>query len=196
MSERLVILLHGVGSTGSDIAGLIPGLETALPGARFAAPNAPGRFNDGYQWFSIVGVTADNRAARIVAARPAFDAIIGEIIAREGFGDRLDRVALVGFSQGAIMALDALASGGWPVGAVVAFSGRLASPEPLAPAADGQVLIVHGGADPMMPASEAETAAARLGDAGVRVQKLIEPGLGHSISSTGVEAAAQFLARQ
>ena len=151
MSDNLVILLHGVGSSGADIAGLAPALAPTLPNTKFVSPDGPGRFNAGHQWFCITGVTPENRPARVAAARPSFDAILSDLIGREGFAGRLDRVALVGFSQGSIMALDALASGRWPVAGVVAFSGRLASPEPLEPVKGSKLLLFHGADDQMMP---------------------------------------------
>lgn len=194
MSDRLVILLHGVGSDGANMAGLGDAWAGALPRTTFVAPNAPDRFNAGYAWFSIVGVTEDNRPARVEAARPAFDAMLNEIIAQAGFTDRLDRVALVGFSQGSIMALDGLASGRWPVGCIVAFSGRLASPLPHQPAIGTPLLLVHGEADAVMPVMESAKAAAALEALGVEVQTLYLPGLGHSISASGANAAAEFIA--
>lgn len=193
MSDSLVIMLHGVGSSGADIGGLRPALSTALPKTRFVAPDGPGRFSGGYQWFSVVGVTTENRPARVAAARPAFDAILSDIIGREGFAGRLDRVALLGFSQGSIMALDAIASGRWPVAGVVAFSGRLASPEPLEPAKGARLLLVHGTQDQMMPVAEVAHAEAKLSPLGVTTTSFIQPGLGHSVSAEGVAEAAKFL---
>ena len=193
MNDSLVILLHGVGSSGADIGGLAPALAPALPNTRFVSPDGPGRFNGGYQWFSIVGVTAENRPARVAAARPAFDAILSEIIGREGFTGQLDRVALVGFSQGSIMALDVIASGRWPVAGAVAFSGRLASPEPLEPAKGSKLLLVHGTEDHMMPVAEVANTEAKLSPLGVATSSFIQLGLGHSISAEGVAEAAKFL---
>lgn len=195
MSDRLVILLHGVGSNGADLAGLGNVWAGALPNTGFAAPDGPDRFNAGFQWFSIVGVTEDNRPARVEAARPAFDAILTRIIAEHGFADRLGRVALVGFSQGSIMALDALASGRWAVGAIVAFSGRLASPAPLSPAVGTLLLLVHGDADRVMPAAESTRAATTLSALGVRTEALILPGVGHTISGEGAASAVEFLVK-
>lgn len=194
MSDSLVIFLHGVGSSGADIGELGAALAPTLPGTKFAAPNGPGRFNAGHQWFSIVGISDENRPARVEAARPAFDTVIAETISHAGFNARLDRVALVGFSQGAIMALDALASGRWPVAGIVAFSGRLASPPPLAPNPQTRLLLIHGAADTMIPAGQSEEAARVLAMAGADVSTLILPGLGHAISGEGVAAAQQFLA--
>jgi phospholipase/carboxylesterase len=102
-------------------------------------------------------------------------------------------VAFLGFSQGSIMALDGLASGRWRVGAVVAFSGRLASPAPLAPSIATPVLLIHGDADPIMPLAESIRAGEQLRALGVRAKVSIEPGLGHQISSGGVSQAVSFL---
>jgi phospholipase/carboxylesterase len=196
-SHILVIMLHGVGSSGSDLAPLGDVWKGDLPGAVFVSPNAPtpSSFGSGYQWFSVAGVTEDNRSARIEDARMAFDATISAIIKENGFADRLDQVALVGFSQGTIMALDAVASGRWPVGAVVGFSGRLASPLPLQPAVGTPVLLVHGSADPVIPAAETTKAAALLQPLGMHVETVIMPGLGHTISADGAARAGMFLAQ-
>ncbi|PZQ51532.1 MAG: phospholipase [Rhodovulum sulfidophilum] len=197
MSESLIVFLHGVGGRGADFAGLAEAWRDALPGAVFAAPDGPEPFDmggPGRQWFSVRGVTEANRPGRVAAARPDFDRILAATLARAGFADRPGRVALVGFSQGSIMALDALAHGRWPVAGVVAFSGRLAAPEPLAPARATRLLLVHGMADRVMPVAEAESAAQRFAAAGATVTKRLLPGEGHTISPAGAEAARDYLA--
>ncbi len=161
---------------------------------RFSKCAHPSSFGSGYQWFSVAGVTEDNRSERIRDARLSFDKMISSIIAGNGFIDKLDRVAFVGFSQGTIMALDAVASGRWPVGAVVGFSGRLASPLPLQPALETPILLVHGSADPVIPSTESSRAAATLDAFGVKVETLTLPGLPHTISAEGAARAGSFLA--
>ena len=196
MSRNLVILLHGVGSNGADLAGLGAMWRNALPNTDFVAPDGPFAFGPGpgRQWFSVNGVTEANRPERVAAARPDFDQIISDIIATHGLTHHLNRIALVGFSQGSIMALDALASGRWPVAAVVAFSGRLASPPPLSPAKDTRLLLIHGTADPVMPASESARANTILQGFGVNSTTRILPGVGHTITAEGAALAEAFLA--
>ena len=197
MNTSLVIFLHGVGSQGSDLAGLGPLWRERLPGAAFAAPDAPFPFDGGgmgRQWFSLAGVTPANRPARVVAARSAFDGVIAPIVEAHGFADRLDRVALVGFSQGTIMALDAVACGRWPVGALLGYSGRLASPEPLAPSLNTNVALIHGEADPVIPFAETQSAAARLTAVGLPAKLAVLRGVIHTISAEGADLGVSFLA--
>lgn len=198
MIFSLVVFLHGVGSRGADLEPLAHYLAPALPEAEFEAPDAPMPSDlggPGRQWFSVSGVTEANRTERVVAARPAFDAVISDLLERHNLSDRPEQVAMVGFSQGTIMALDSIASGRWNFGAVVGFSGRLATQDPLAPPAATRVLLLHGTGDPVLPAKESELAYKRLNAAGADVSLKLLPGLGHSISTEGLELAATHLSK-
>jgi len=195
MAKALVIFLHGVGSNGDDLAPLGHHWATLLPDVIFAAPNAPERFAAGFgwQWFSLTDVTPENRPGRVRAARAAFDATLNAIVAQHGFADRWQDVVLVGFSQGSIMALDALASGRYPLAGVVAFSGRLAVEGQLTPQAHVPALLIHGQGDEVIPWQESESAATRLRAAGVPVDARFEPSTGHTISGPGAMHAAAFI---
>ena len=194
---HLALLLHGVGAQGADMGGLAEAL--ALPGLAFAAPDAPFPFNaapgsPGRQWFSVSGVTAANRAARVADARAPFDRVIADTLAAHGLTGRPDRVVLIGFSQGAIMALDAIATGRIPAGGLIAFSGRLATPAPLAPART-PILIAHGRQDGVIPVTEATAAATALTAAGNTPDLILEDGLGHAPGPAGLARARALLTR-
>lgn len=196
MTKGLVILLHGVGSSGDDLAGLGDHLAPLLPDVSFASPNAPYHFEHGagWQWFSLTGITPENRPDRVAEARAAFDQTLQTILDRHQMSDRLDSVVLLGFSQGSIMALDTLVSGRWPVAGIVAFSGRLSSPQPFTPALTTPVLLVHGMADDVIPVQEGESAEQRLRALGVTVSSQFQPGVGHTVSAQGAARAAEFIA--
>lgn len=196
MIDSLVIFLHGVGSNGLSLAPLGGLWAEDLPRTAFASPDAPFPFDQGgtgRQWFSVSGVTPVNREERIVTARPALDGILAGLIADHGLSDRLDRVALVGFSQGAIMALDVVVSGRLPVGAMVGFAGRLASPRPWSPSAT-PVLLVHGSDDAVIPEIEGQAASTALRELGTPVQWLSIEGGRHEVSHAGAAAGGKFLA--
>ena len=107
-----------------------------------------------------------------------------------------DRLALVGFSQGTMMSLHVgLSRAVEARRASSAIPGMLAggSRQRLAPDAP-PILLVHGDADPMIPARAMFDAAAALGSAGAAVQWHISPGVGHSIDEAGLGARrAAFL---
>lgn len=196
MTKKIVILLHGVGSNGDDLLPLAKSWAEIMPDTLFVSPNAPMRFDQGfgYQWFSVSGVTVENRPARVEAAREDFDAVINGILAENAIDPTKDKVVLVGFSQGSIMSLDALVSGRLSLAAVVAFSGRLASVEPFTPSLETKALLIHGKFDQVIPWSESESAEQRLKALKIDVKLSLEEGTPHTISPAGARTAARFLA--
>lgn len=196
MTRKIVILLHGVGSNGDDLQPLAQSWAEIMPDTQFVSPNAPVRFDQGfgYQWFSLSGVTVDNRPQRVAAARSDFDTVISGILAANSIDAAKDKIIFVGFSQGSIMALDALVSGRVPLAAVVAFSGRLASVDPFTPSLDTKVLLIHGKFDQVIPWSETQSAGQRIKALGLEVQLSLEEATPHTISPAGARTAARFIA--
>ena len=102
----MVILLHGYGSNGDDLMGLVPYWRTSLPDTVFMAPNAPEicpGAPGGYQWWSLTDLGRESRAAGVRQAAPLVNAFID--MHRAAYDIPNSKVALVGFSQGAMMAL-------------------------------------------------------------------------------------------
>lgn len=197
MAKGLIVLLHGVGSNGEDLAGLGAHWADTLPDVAFAAPDAPFSFEHGpgHQWFSLSGITPANRAERVYNAREAFDRRLSDVLAAHHMQDSLDSVVLAGFSQGSIMALDAVASGRWPIAGVVAFSGRFSSPHPYKVTQQMPVMLIHGMADSVIPWAESEAAARRLRELGAVVSTQFEASVGHSISALGARSAGEFIGK-
>jgi phospholipase/carboxylesterase len=166
--------------------------KTSLPAARFVTPDAPFRKVAGpHLWFQVDGNQL--RPDRLAEIRNAFDRAFDQIVRRERLEEALDRVAFVGVSQGAIVALDAVASGRWKVGALIGYSGLL----PLIPVSSDSsgtpVLLVHGQNDRTMPPFASTLAASQLQAAGFNVDLKVEPNVGHTISMTGAGLGLDFL---
>lgn len=195
MPKKAVILLHGVGSNGADLQPLAQFWRQNNPDITFITTNAPFPFDQGigYQWFSIAGVTEQSRPARIVAARVQFDRTINDLLNQQGMSLQSDSIMLAGFSQGAIMALDALVTQRFPLAGVISFSGRLASPEPFVQGHGLKALLIHGKSDPVIPYTESENAATKLRSAGFNIQSLYETGSGHTITTAGAITASEFI---
>ncbi len=188
----LVLFLHGVGSSGADLRPLSQYFQKSLPGAVFISPDGTQPFDGGggaRQWFSVSGVTEANRPGRVEAARPALDALIDAAKAQA----KADHVILIGFSQGSIMALDALARG--KVSEVVAFAGRLAFTGTPTPHSTARALLVGGTADQVISHRLSTEAGQRLSAAGVDAKVVILPGVPHTITPEGIAAAQAFLTR-
>ncbi|MCP5432004.1 MAG: prolyl oligopeptidase family serine peptidase [Alphaproteobacteria bacterium] len=195
-ADRLVVFLHGYGADGQDLISLGAHWARAMPTAAFAAPNAPERCEmspTGYQWWGFSTRRSPEEAARgAQAVAPLLDRFLDAELARLAIP--ADRLALVGFSQGTMMALHVgLRRAVAPVG-IVGYSGLLLMPERLSEiSARPPVLLVHGDADEMIPAARTHDAAAALGEAGVPVQWHISRGIGHGIAPDGLELGGRFL---
>ncbi len=132
-AKQLVVLLHGYGSDGNDLIGLAPHWASLLPDAEFVAPNAPFPCEMapfGHQWF---GLSDDSQAARLAGVRSAaaiLNAFLDEALKARGLDD--SKMALVGFSQGTMMALYVAPRRGIAPAAVVGYSGALIGPQELA----------------------------------------------------------------
>jgi phospholipase/carboxylesterase len=197
-AQSLVILLHGYGSNGDDLISLAPHWRGLLPGTAFVSPNAPEACPGapgGYQWWALSGGDRGDRAAGAARAAPVLDAFIDAELARHGLTEA--QLALVGFSQGTMMALHVGPRRPRPLAGILGYSGMLANAEPLPPSAAPRppVLLVHGDSDPMIPVAALHHAKAALTRDGFTVESHISPGLGHSIDFAGLQLGGRFLAR-
>ncbi|XWN32339.1 MAG: alpha/beta fold hydrolase [Devosia sp.] len=189
----IVVFLHGYGADGSDLISLADVFARALPGTLFLSPDAPGTTPmGGREWFPLTMRDPSEYRRGVDAAAPHIHKFLDAELDRY----RLDesRLALVGFSQGTMMALAVAFKRPRPLAAVVGFSGLSADPEPtdLVPA---PTLLVHGTADEVLPAGLTLQAAQSLGGAGVPVEWHMRPGLGHGIDQEGLAMAGDHLAR-
>lgn len=166
-ARQLFILLHGVGATPASMRPLAEALRAAFPQAAILAPAGFEPFDgnhasqEGRQWFSVRGVDETNRPARVVKALPPLVEYIRANQAR--FHLLQSDTALAGFSQGAIMALEAVVAHDGLAGRVLAFSGRYASVPQWAPQYT-TIHLLHGASDSVMPVALAEQAQARLNE--------------------------------
>jgi phospholipase/carboxylesterase len=195
--RQIVVLLHGYGSSGSDMIALAPHWQDALPDALFLAPHAPqrcGMMAAGYQWWGLSGFAPQALAAGAASAAPAIDAFVDRKLEQYGLTEA--DLALVGFSQGTMMALHVGLRRARPVAAIVGYSGMLTVTAGLARTdlATPPVLLVHGSADPIVPVAALHTAESELKRLGLDVKTHVSFGLGHSVDSVGLKLGRDFVA--
>jgi len=183
-TQLLFLLFHGVGSQATHMAPLAAALREQYPQAAVVSLNGPQAFDGipgggaGFQWFSVLGISDDNRPERVRAALPDFIARIRAWAAH--FELDWPHVALAGFSQGAIMALEAVQAEPALAGRVIAVGGRYASLPELAPQ-DVCLHLLHGMADTVLPYQGVVTAAQALVQLGADVTADVLPEIGHEL---------------
>jgi phospholipase/carboxylesterase len=176
---ELVLLFHGVGSDAENLRPLGEALAGTLNHAWIVSVRSPDASElGGWQWFSVQGITEANRPARVAATMPRLVETIGHWQREAG----VDAAAttLIGFSQGAIMALESTQLQLPPADRVAAIAGRFAQSPRIAPT-HARIHLLHGEQDRVMPFALAAEAAERLQALGANLTLDRFVGLGHGI---------------
>jgi phospholipase/carboxylesterase len=195
-AKQLVVFVHGYGADGNDLIEIGRAWQGLLPDAAFVSPHAPnpcGQPPMGREWFPLTFRDPNERWLGVNAAGPVLNAFIDAELARRNLPPQA--LALVGFSQGTMMALHIGLRRPVQPAAIVGYSGMLADQTPQVGADAPPVLLIHGDADPMIPVGALFASAATLAGAGAAVQWHISPGVGHSIDEVGLTLGGEFLAR-
>jgi len=156
-------------------------LRNVFPSAAFLLPDGTFPFDgggNGRQWFSIRGVAEENRSARVAEAMPALHSLVRQ--AQDRLKVLQSDTALVGFSQGAIMALEYSVIHDGHVGRVLAFSGRFAQLPEKAPELT-TLHLLHGEDDPVIPVEHAHAAYESLMDLNGDATLDVASSVGHEI---------------
>ncbi|WHP18351.1 dienelactone hydrolase family protein [Cellulomonas sp. ES6] len=184
----VLVLLHGYGSHEGDLLGLAPSLPRELA---LVAPRGPLRGGPGYAWAPLATPGRPDPAA----VRDAADALLTWL---DGAVDPARPLALLGFSQGGLLATQVLRARPGRITAAVVLSGfALDTEEPGDAELAGlrvPVLFGHGDADTVIPADATARTAAWLARH-TAAEHHTYPGLGHGIGRDGLADVAAFLER-
>jgi predicted esterase len=185
-----VILVHGRGDSAAGILGLADAFD--MPDVLWIAPQAAG-----HTWypFSFLAPMEQNQ--------PGLDSglsVIGELVQTlSAEGVAADRVALMGFSQGACLAQEFAARNARRYHAIIGLSGGLIGP-PGTPRTYGgsfagtPVFLGCSDIDPHIPVERVHESAEVFARMGAVVDKRIYPGMGHTVSLDEIRAVKALLA--
>ena len=203
-ARQLVVFLHGYGADGNDLIDIGRAWQQYLPQAAFVSPHAPepcGQAPVGRQWFPLTFRDPDERWVGVKRAAPLLDRFLDAELNRHKLPPAA--LALVGFSQGTMMALHTGLRRAVAPGAIVGYSGILVAPaeeELEAFAAEIKsrppVLLVHGDRDELIPVQALFQAAQGLAALGLSVEWHVSPGIGHGIDAEGLRHGGEFLTRR
>ncbi len=209
-ARHAVVLLHGYGADGNDLIGLAPLFAENLPDAAFFSPHAPELFElapFGRQWFTLQGYDPDmlrrdpDRLASVFttmyegaqkSAGP-LNAYLDQILTDLNLDPHA--LALIGFSQGTMMAMHVGLRRLPQIGAIVGYSGALVGSQHLSE--EGQaappVLLVHGSVDEVVPVAALTHMQRVLDEQGITYTAHIVPDHGHGIEQVGATLGRSFL---
>ncbi|MBJ7556656.1 esterase [Marinomonas spartinae] len=191
--ERLILLLHGVGASPESMAPLGELLARQFDQAAIISVQAPDAsdFGQGFQWFSVQGVTEENRFERILTAMPRFVESVQYWQAQTNVS--ADKTTLIGFSQGAIMSLSSTQIVDDPLAScIISLSGRLANRPTKAPK-NTRIHFLHGDQDPVIDSQFAQQAHAELSKLGADTTFDLIANLVHTINQTEVHFIIRYL---
>lgn len=203
-ARQLVVFLHGYGADGNDLIELGRAWQPLLPDAAFVSPHAPepcAQAPVGRQWFGLTFRDPGERWRGVNKAAPVLEQFVDGELSRRGLAP--NALALVGFSQGTMMALHVGLRRQVAPAAIIGYSGMLVTPnDGPADLIAGEirsrppVLLVHGDSDELIPVQALLMAAEGLAALEVPVQWHISTGVGHGIDSEGLRHGGEFLAKQ
>jgi phospholipase/carboxylesterase len=203
-AKRLVVFLHGYGADGNDLIELGKMWQPLLPDTAFVSPHAPepcGQAPAGRQWFNLFTRDTNERWTGVNQAQPILESFLDKEMTRRNLPP--SALALVGFSQGTMMALHVGLRRASPLAGIVGYSGLLALDEKAnaeSLAADIRsrppVLLIHGDQDELIPLQALFHASQTLAALDVPVEWHISQGVGHGIDQEGLRHGGEFLARR
>jgi len=202
-AKQLVVFLHGYGADGNDLIEIGRAWQSLLPDAAFVSPHAPhpcGQAPMGREWFPLTFRNVEERWTGVNMAAPVLQSFLDAELKRHALPP--SALALVGFSQGTMMALHVGLRRAVAPAAIVGYSGMLVVPEDVTPEAFAAeitsrppVLLVHGDSDDLIPVQALFQAAQGLAALGIPAQWHISRGVGHGIDQEGLRQGGEFLSR-
>lgn len=189
-AQAAVVMLHGRGADAEDILALIPYITT--PGFTYAAPQAAGN-----TWYP------DRFIAPLEHNEPWLSSaleLVGETLARlAAAGIPAEKTVLLGFSQGACLALEYAARNARRYGGVAALTGGLIGPDGTPRNYSGSlngtpVFIGSSDIDPHVSLGRVQHSTEVLTALGGRVTERIYPRMAHTINDDELAFVQEMLA--
>ena len=189
--KRLTELRVDGGASANDLVPLGQAVARGYPSATVVSVEAPhpSELGRGKEWFSVLGVTEQNRPERVAAAMSLFLKRIRHWQKAAAVGPA--QTVLLGFSQGSIMSLESTQHVDTSVPdeqaahCVIALAGRFAQPVRRAPTGV-RIHLIHGQADSVVPTRCSVEAYQQLSSLQARVTLDLIPNLGHGIDAQAI----------
>ena len=194
--KQAIILFHGYGGDGKDISVLAVNWQRFLPEAIFLCPDAPevcAVNPHGYQWFDLTIEKEEIILEKSLIAEKKLNTFLNQVNDNLQIEDT--NLALVGFSQGCMMAIQVGLKRKKNVSCLIGYSGKIINKKHLSDniKSKPKIFLMHGENDTIVPPTHLLDAKEYLKNNGVNVKVKIFKNCEHRISVEGSSLGLAFL---
>lgn len=202
--KAMVLFLHGLGSNGDDLISLASYFKDKED-IVFLAPNGYQNFQMGgseffgqsaFQWFGMGDLSVSSLYNGLEKASAVIEPYIDKKL--KEYNLNYENLIVIGFSQGAMLALHHFLKIEYKVKGIIAISGALIDYENFVEKIKTKpdILALHGNLDEVISFKELSNIVEKLEKVKINVEKYVMNGVGHYISREGVEQISNFCYRK
>ena len=194
--RQVIVLCHGYGGDGKNISTLAINWQRFLPDAIFLCPNAPEVCTDnpqGYQWFDMASEKEETMFEKSLVAEEKLNTFLDQVI--NNLQLESSNLALVGFSQGCMMSIQAGLKRKEQINCIIGYSGKVINQKHLLENINSKpkIFLMHGANDTIVSPTHLLEAKEYLKKCGLKIKTKIFKNCEHNISVEGTSLGLAFL---
>ena len=194
--KQIIILCHGFGGDGKDISSLAINWQRFLPDAIFLSPNAPEICSinpQGFQWFDLSTEKEEIILKKSLVAEEKLEKFLDQVT--ENYSVEDANLALVGFSQGCMMAIQVGLKRKKKLNCVIGYSGKIINQNHLSNNINSRpkIFLMHGEKDTIVPPTHLLESKEYLNKHGIKAKTKIFKNCEHKIPIEGLSRGLEFL---
>ena len=194
--KQVIILCHGYGGDGKDISILANNWRRFLPEATFLCPDAPevcAVNPQGYQWFDLTKEDNEIILEKSLTAEKKLNSFLDQVL--DNFQLDAKNLALVGFSQGCMIAIQTALKKKDQINCLLGYSGKIISKQHLSNKiiSKPKIFLMHGDQDSIVFPNHLLEAKEFLVKHGLKIKTKLFKNCEHKISVEGSSFGLEFL---
>ena len=195
-ARQVIVLCHGYGGDGNDISSLAINWQRFMPDAIFMCPNAPEvcAINPkGYQWFDLSSDKEEFILEKSLLAEEKLSKFVDQVL--NNLQLQSSDLALVGFSQGCMMAIQVGLKKEKKINSIIGYSGKIINQKHLSIniKSKPKILLMHGADDTIVPPTCLLEAKEYLENHKIKIKAKLFKNCEHKIPVEGSSLGLSFL---
>jgi len=194
--QQVIVLCHGYGGDGKDISALAIHWQRFLPDAIFLCPNAPEVCSinpQGYQWFDLTTEKEEVILEKSLIAEEKLNTFLDQVF--DNLQLESSNLALVGFSQGCMMSIQAGLKRKEQINCIIGYSGKVINQKHLLGNINSKpkIFLMHGANDTIVSPTHLLEAKEYLKKCGLKIKTKLFKNCEHNIPVEGSSLGLGFL---